>query len=84
MQSAWRSRSAARKPTSTRYPTSMAAIRISADLTETLEKLYASEIVSTISSDATYAARYILTGGLDVAFVDYMHYAGDSRGYGST
>ena len=62
----------------------MAAMRISADLTETLEKLYVSEIVSTISSDATYAARYILTGGLDFAFVDYMHYPGDIRGYGST
>jgi hypothetical protein len=50
------------------------------DLTETLQKLYDSEIVPTISTDATYAARYILTGGLDFALVDSMQYAGDTRG----
>jgi hypothetical protein len=51
------------------------------DLTQTLEALYDSEIVPTISSDATRDRQYkILTGGLNFAFVDAMQYAGDTQG----
>ena len=50
------------------------------DLTETLQKLCDREIVPTISTDATFAARYIFTGGLDFAFLNYLQYAGDTRG----
>jgi len=38
------------------------------------------EIVPTISTDATFAARYIFTGGLDFAFLNYLQYADDTRG----
>jgi len=50
------------------------------DLTETLQKLCDREIVPTISTDATFAARYIFAGGLDFAFLNYLQYAGDTRG----
>src|SRR5262249_39633804 len=51
------------------------------DLTETLEELYASEILPTITSDATRDRQYkVLTEGLNFAFVDAMNYAGDTSG----
>jgi hypothetical protein len=48
------------------------------DLTETLEKLYASEIDVTITCKATYMSRNLVAGGLDFAFVSYMNYSNAS------
>jgi hypothetical protein len=84
MHSAWRTQE--RAPQADIKPLSELDARYAykLELTETLGKLYDSEIVPTISTDATFAARYIFTGGLDFEVFNYLQYVGDTVRCGAT